>query len=280
MRNAAHFALHSPLRSTCASLLAVLLLAGAAAAEERSGEQIYKDLCAACHGAKGEGVDEHYPHPLVGDRSLKELTQYIEESMPEDDPTKCVGEDAAKVAAYVFETYYSPLAQARNKPARIELSRLTVRQYQNSVADLVGTFRSAGKWGQERGLKGEYYKSRRPGRDRQIERIDPTVQFDFGEASPDPEKLDDPASFSIRWEGSVLAPETGEYEFIVRTEHAARLWINDWRRADRRRVKSGSDVEHRATIRLLGGRVSLKLEFSKAKQGSTIPKSKSSRPRR
>ena len=269
MRIAAHFALHSPLRSLCAALGAMLLLAAAAAAEERTGQQIYKDLCAACHGAKGEGVDEHYPHPLVGDRSLKELTQYIEESMPEDDPTKCVGEDAAKVAAYVFETYYSPLAQARNKPARIELSRLTVRQYQNSVADLVGTFRSAGKWGQERGLKGEYFKSRRPGRDRQIERIDPTVQFDFGEASPDPEKLDDPASFSIRWAGSVLAPETGEYEFMVRTEHAARLWVNDqemplidaW-------VKSGSDVEHRATIRLLGGRAyPLKLEFSKAKQG-------------
>ena len=269
MRIAAHFALHSPLRSLCAALGAMLLLAAAAAAEERTGQQIYKDLCAACHGAKGEGVDEHYPHPLVGDRSLKELSQYIEESMPEDDPTKCVGEDAAKVAAYVFETYYSPLAQARNKPARIELSRLTVRQYQNSVADLVGTFRSAGKWGQERGLKGEYFKSRRPGRDRQIERIDPTVQFDFGEASPDPEKLDDPASFSIRWAGSVLAPETGEYEFMVRTEHAARLWVNDqemplidaW-------VKSGSDVEHRATIRLLGGRAyPLKLEFSKAKQG-------------
>ena len=254
----------------CAILGAtMLLLTAAAAGDERTGQQIYKDLCATCHGANGEGVDEHYPHPLIGDRSLKELTQYIEESMPEDDPSKCVGEDAAKVAAYVFDTFYSAVAQARNKPARVELSRLTVRQYQNAVADLVGTFRSAGKWGTERGLKGEYYKSRRPGRDRQIERIDPTVHFDFGEASPDPEKLDDPSSFSIRWEGSVLAPDTGEYEFIVRTEHAARLWVNDqemplidaW-------VKSGEDTEHRRTIRLLGGRAyPLKLEFSKAKQG-------------
>jgi hypothetical protein len=272
MRSDTQFAMQSPLRSLCAILAAVLLvLTHVAAAEERTGQQIYKDLCAKCHGAKGEGVDEHYPHPLIGDRSLKELTQYIDESMPEDDPTKCVGDDAAKVAAFVFDTFYSPVAQARNKPARVELSRLTVRQYQNAVADLVGTFRSSPAWTSERGLRGEYYTGRRIGgrRGRQLERIDPTVQFDFGEASPDMEKLDDPSSFSIRWEGSVLAPDSGEYEFIVRTEHAARLWVNDketplidaW-------VKSGDDVEHRGTIRLLGGRAyPLKLEFSKAKQG-------------
>jgi hypothetical protein len=247
----------------------LIAVAHAAAAQEPSGETIYKEKCASCHGSKGEGVDEHYPHPLIGDRSLGELTQYIDETMPEDDPAKCTGEDAAKVAAFVFESCYSPVAQARNRPARIELSRLTVRQYQNAVADLIGTFRDEGKWGQERGLKAEYSKSRRPGRDAQIERIDPTVQFDFGEASPDPEKLDDPASFSIRWEGSVLAPESGEYDFIVRTEHAARLWVNDqelplidaW-------VKSGSDTEFKASIRLLGGRAyPIKLDFSKAKQG-------------
>ena len=244
-------------------------MAAAVRAEDKTGEAIYKEQCAACHGAKGEGVNELYPHPLIGDRSLGELTEYVEESMPEDDPAKCVGADAAKVAAFVHESFYSPVAQARNRPARIELSRLTVRQYQNAVADLIGMFRDEGKWGSERGLKAEYSKSRRPGRDAQIERIDPTVQFDFGEASPDPEKLDDPSSFSIRWEGSVLAPETGEYEFIVRTEHAARLWVNDqelplidaW-------VKSGDDTEFKASIRLLGGRAyPLQLDFSKAKQG-------------
>lgn len=250
---------------------ALILLSPATAGDDGSGEAIYKELCAACHGANGEGVDEHYPNPLIGDCSLTELTQYVEKSMPEDDPGKCVGDDAAKVAAFVFDAFYSPIAQARNKPVRIELSRLTVRQYRNAVADLVGSFRSAPQWDAERGLRGEYYKGRRPGRsrDRQIERIDPAVSFDFGEASPDPEKLDDPANFSIGWEGSVFAPETGEYEFIVRTEHAARLWVNEeqlplidaW-------VKSGNDTEYRASIKLLGGRAyPLKLEFSKAKQG-------------
>src|SRR5207244_12673845 len=64
-----------------------------------------------------------------------------------------------KVAAYIHDAFYSPLGQARNKPARIELSRLTVRQYQNAVADLVGSFRTPGRWTcqsgrQERGRVG------------------------------------------------------------------------------------------------------------------------------
>ncbi|HTE17689.1 MAG TPA: DUF1592 domain-containing protein, partial [Armatimonadota bacterium] len=80
---------------------------------------------------------------------------------------------------------------------------------------------------------------------------------------------DDPYQFAMRWEGSVLAPDTGEYEFIVRTEHATRLWINDLRQpVIDAFVKSGSDTEYRASVFLIGGRVyPLRLEFSKANQG-------------
>src|SRR5262249_23574391 len=74
---------------------------------------------------------------------------------------------------------------------------------------------------------------------------------------------------SIRWEGSVLAPDTGEYEFIVRTEHAARLYVNDTQRPlIDAWVKSGNDTEYRGSVLLLGGRAyPLRLEFSKSKQG-------------
>ncbi len=43
--------------------------------------------------------------------------------------------------------------------------------------------------------------------------------------------------FENRFEGSVIAPETGVYEFAVKTENGFRLWINDderGRRAHRR----------------------------------------------
>jgi hypothetical protein len=235
-----------------------------------SGEQVFHDLCARCHGAHGEGTEDNYPDPLEGDKSIAQLTKYIHESMPDDSEKKTSAEDAATVAPYIYNTFYSPEARVRNKPARIELSRLTVRQYQNALADLIGSFRSPAEWGSERGLRAEYNQSRNIGSDRKkhFERTDPQVDFDFGEASPDPKQLE-AKEFSIQWQGSVFAPDTGEYEFVVRTQHAFRLYVNDladplidgW-------VKSGDDVEHRGSMRLLGGRpYPIKLEFSKANQG-------------
>ncbi|HVT27199.1 MAG TPA: PA14 domain-containing protein, partial [Lacipirellulaceae bacterium] len=234
-----------------------------------SGEKIYHDQCARCHGVKGEGTEDNYPDPLEGDKSVAQLTSYIHKSMPDDLDTKLPADEAAKVAAYIYDAFYSPEARVRNKPARVELSRLTVRQYQNAVADLVGSFRSPANWGNERGLRGEYSQSRYVGEGKKhFERTDPEVDFDFGDGSPDSKELD-AKEFSVRWHGSVYAPDTGDYDFVIRTQHSARLFVNDmetplvdaW-------VKSGDDPEHRATIRLLGGRAyPIRLEFSKANQG-------------
>ena len=191
--------------------------------------------------------------------------------MPEDDPGTCTGPEAEKVAAYIYDAFYSRTAQARNAPARVELARLTVRQYRNAVADLIGSFREAGKLDDRRGLPGEYQKTRRSrGGTPALARVDPTVRFDWKLSSPDPEKVP-PKEFSARWQGSVFAPETGEYEFIVRSQNSARLWVNDqktmlvdaW-------VRSGKDTEHRAAVRLsIGGRwYPIRLEFAKGKDGS------------
>lgn len=246
----------------CQALLAPTRLLAA----ELTGEQIYTQQCADCHGKSGEGVAQHYATPLAGDRSIVELTRLIEKTMPEGEPEKCVGDDAKKVATYIYDTFYGPIAQARLRPARIELSRLTVRQLQNSVADILGGFRPSGNWGDERGLKGEYYKSRRMrSSDAAIKRVDPRVDFQFGEESPDPsiEKNE----FTIAWEGSVFAPETGEYEFMARTHNGARLFINDSRKPlIDAWVKSGSDTDHHEPIKLLGGRAYyLRLELLKSK---------------
>jgi mono/diheme cytochrome c family protein len=279
--------------------LAAALTPCLAAADGPTGEQIYQKRCASCHGPEGEGSEENYPQPLVGERSLAQLTRYISKRMPEDDPGTCVGEEAEKVAAYIYEAFYSREAQARNqsKLPRIELSRLTVRQYRNAVADLIGSFRAApGRWDEQRGLKGEYFKSKRfQTRNRFLERVDSTVHFDFGQTKPGltPEPPEKAAikwqrlpagwfpvdmireltqkEFGIRWNGSVFAPETGEYEFIVKTENGARLWVNDINKPlIDAGVKSGNDTVYRETIRLLGGRVyPLRLEFSRSKGEKT-----------
>ncbi len=260
--------------------LAVAGLGRTAAAAELSGEQIFTTKCAACHGPHGEGTKKHRP-PLAGDKSLAQLLDVIGREMPEDDPGTLSKHDTEAVANYVYTAMYSPTAQQRNRPARIELARLTVGQYRQAVADLIGSFRYPAKWDGSLGLKAEYIAGRdRKSKDNKggkggLERVDPQVNFDFGADSPDPDKID-AHKFSIHWNGSLLAPRTGDYDFVVRTDHACRLWINDmqhplidaW-------VKSGNDTEYRGTLYLVGGRVyPLRLEFSKSKQGVDDSKKK------
>ncbi len=76
--------------------------------------------------------------------------------------------------------------------------------------------------------------------------------------------------FSVRWQGSLFAPDTGDYEFIVRTENGVRLWVNDHETAlIDAWVQSGPQTEHRAGLRLLGGRTyTIRLEMFRHKEKS------------
>lgn len=249
--------------------LALLLVGWPLIAAEKTGQQIYAEMCAKCHGKSGEGSEEEYPQRLLGELSVGELAGLIDKTMPYEHPENIGPDESLLVSAYIHDAFYSPLAQERNRPARIELSRLTVRQYQNVASDLVASFREPAKTDPRGGLTGEYYKGRRIRFDDKVEeRLDEQIDFDFGTLTPAPGKTED-YEFSIHWEGAVFAPDTGDYEFIVRTEHACRLWVNDMNQAlIDAWVKSGDDTEFKASIRLLGGRTyAIQLEFSKAKQG-------------
>lgn len=376
-----------------------------AKATVKTGEQIYKELCIGCHGPAGEGTKK-YKKALTGDLSVNQLAKLIDETMPEENPDLCVGEDARKVAEYINEAFYSVTAQARKAPPRVELVRLTNRQYQDAVMDLVGSFRGQGQKPEPKGLTGEYFSSRQMNRaNRVIERVDPVIAFNFGtrrphepeepqkkepekkdgDKKPEPARKDEPKKpdakpadtkqiekkslsfgplevaladapakpadkpkdgdkkpesakkdepkkpepvkeqakdgnkkpdiakkgeqkkpaddpeevkkkveeqkrkqreaerkqrelqkkkdeeakqFSARWQGSVIAPESGDYEFVVRTENAFNLWVNDnekplinaW-------VKSGNEKEFRQSIRLVGGRAyPIRLEMFKFRE--------------
>ena len=263
--------LHRVFLAALCALIGIPLLA-----VDRTGLQIYQQDCQRCHGPAGEGVAEKHDEPLNGDRSIESLARIIAKTMPEDSDKKSTPEEAAKVAAYIHEAFYSPEARARLNPPKIDFARLTVAQYQNSVADLIGSFGDKRKSGEERGLKGEYYNSRNFKRDRNIfDRLDPRVQFDFGTNSPSSDTNKIAADeFAIKWTGSVLVDETGDYEFRLKSQNGARLFVNDdskpiidaW-------VSSGPDVrEHKETIRLLGGRAyPLRVEYFKFKEkGASI----------
>jgi cytochrome c553 len=262
-----------------AATIALTVAAGLAAegsrtapAKSRSGQEIYRQECAACHGAAGQGTADSFPRPLEGDKSLSQLAQYIEASMPEDDPGTCVGADAKNVAAYVYDSFYSTAARARNKPPRVELARVTANQYVNLVADLVGNAHEGKGDGTvaPRGLRGFYTARHRVADqvkdDPQVPQIDPCINFDFGAKGPLDGKIAT-EEYQIHWRGALFAPESGDYDFDLDTSGGGRLFLNNehlplidaW-------VQSGGKSEHRATIRLLGGRTyPIHVEYVKGK---------------
>ena len=234
------------------------------------GRAIYEALCISCHGVNGTGTSE-VPNPIFGDRSTSDLADLVTRTMPAGSPEDCVGDDARAVAEWLQYQFYSPEAQARLNPPRIEFSRLTVLQYRNAIADLGTSLWWKVEPSLERGLKADYFASRDFKQDkRMLERTDPVVSFNFGTASPEADKFAN-EEFSIRWKGSLIPRETGWYEFTVHTENGARLHVNDpWTPLIDAWVRSGPKTDFTGSRFLLAGRVyPLELEWFKFKEATS-----------
>ena len=190
----------------CAAIASALPLS--AQVPEHPGAAIYRKLCLDCHGKNGEGVPDKYDEPLHGNRTVEGLAKRIARTMPDDNVGACVGDDAAQVAAYIYEAFYSPRAFARLRPPEFDLARLTIPQYRTAVADLVGRFRPGFDRppGAVHGLKARYSgvviakpeaapEAAKPGEKKKepekmkFERMDAQVAFSYGAGSPDPEKM-------------------------------------------------------------------------------------------
>ena len=102
-------------------------------AADEAGEIVFKQKCAQCHGSHGQGAAGGYEKPLRGEQTVVELTHLIEETMPEDNPEECVGDEARQVAEYIRKHFFS-------QTPRLELARLTVDQHRNAIADVIGRF--------------------------------------------------------------------------------------------------------------------------------------------
>ncbi|HEV7923964.1 MAG TPA: DUF1592 domain-containing protein, partial [Verrucomicrobiae bacterium] len=238
-----------------------------------NGSQIYRQLCARCHGGGGQGVKGKYDDALQGDWPLEKLSRYIGKKMPDDDPGRCQGAQAEAVAGYIYDSFYSSQARLRRHPPRIELLHLTNRQYANTVADLIKYLSgNDGALTEERGLRAVYYNSREFDGDKKVyERVDRQFGFNFGDTNWDA-KLNGTNGFSVHWRGSLLAEETGDYEFTLKTANGARLWINDdddpiidgW-------VGGGQLAEHRTKLRLIGGRAyPFRLDYFRFKEKTAL----------
>ena len=248
-------------------------------AAPRAGEVVYRQDCMSCHGPVGEGVAGKADEPLVGEKSITSLAKYIAREMPENDPGTLSLADATASAEYIHKAFYSGEARARNHPPRIELAHLTVRQYRESIADLLASLRNATATTETGGLAGTYRE--RPERDPKKpdqnrpevtykQQVDPVIDFDFKDKPP--EKGTFAAQFSINWSGSIHVPDTGEYEFRVTSPNGVRLYVNAPENGSEKNalidiwVSSAMTRTASSPIFLLGGRsYPLKLEFFKYK---------------
>ena len=221
------------------------------------GAALFAKRCASCHGDNGQGVPDVYSEPLTGGRTVEQLAAYVDEFMPEGEPDAVSTEEANAVAAYMFSAFYSPEARAKLEPPRVPLSRLTNHQFKSAVADLFSGFYPPAIQDHEQGLNASFYaremRKRRRG-ELVLERIDPNIEFEYGELSPDPERLA-ADEFSCVWEGGLIVQETGVYEFTLECRNGARLWINDSETPlIDASVRSGDVTLEKASPYLLGGR--------------------------
>lgn len=264
-----------------------------------SGEAIYSKHCASCHGKNGEGVEDEVDEPLQGERSLVSLSKYIDKRMPEDDPDILNAEESQRVAEYIRGAFYSPEARARNSPPpKMAVARLTNRQYRESIADLLGSFDKVTTPGEGRGLKAQYFQSDGMNKKARkvLDREDTRLEFDFAEGSPAEGISAD--QFSIAWDGSLIAPATGWYEFRLSTPNGARVYVNGERQegdgnfrddsgAKRQTalidswVSSGPEVRvETARVFLLGGRsYPFRLDYFKFKEARGLVKLEWKQPR-
>jgi len=74
-----------------------------------------------------------------------------------------------------------------------------------------------------KGLRGDYYSDMTFGH-WVMSRVDPIINFDWGNGSPDPLVPND--HFSVRWTGQVVPTFSEMYTFFTKTDDGARLWVN------------------------------------------------------
>ncbi|ABN51554.1 MAG TPA: hypothetical protein DEF39_02150 [Hungateiclostridium thermocellum] len=107
------------------------------------------------------------------------------------------------------------------------------------------------------GLRGEYYNNMDFSRF-QFVRIDPCIDFDWGEGTPDQSIGKD--TYSVRWTGKVEPRYSETYTFYTVTDDGVRLWVDGVLLIDK--WKSQSATEHSEQIYLEAGKkYDIKMEY-------------------
>jgi len=100
------------------------------------------------------------------------------------------------------------------------------------------------------GLVGEY-ANYGGGQNVTLTRIDPGINFAWGNGSPEPGVVDED-NFAVRWTGELEVPLTGKYTFKTTTDDGVLLYVNGQEMADAWRNQSAA-LEQSGSIRLVAG---------------------------
>ncbi|MDF5707960.1 MAG: PA14 domain-containing protein [Nostoc sp. S4] len=107
------------------------------------------------------------------------------------------------------------------------------------------------------GLKAEYYDNA-DFTNLKVTRTDATVDFGWGNSSPDPSI--EPDTFSVRWTGQVEAKYSENYNFYTSSDDGVRLWVNNQLLIDH--FVNQSNTEYSGSINLVAGqKYDIKLEY-------------------
>jgi len=100
------------------------------------------------------------------------------------------------------------------------------------------------------GVRGMYYRTGDLSGEAVINRVDPEIDFDWVDGSPDSSLQAD--IFSVRWTGELEVEFSETYTFYANTDDGVRLWINNELVIDRW-VDRRAPTEAKGTVDLIGG---------------------------
>lgn len=106
---------------------------------QMTGEQLYVNLCADCHGIDASGGSVGVPFDTP--RPIPQMIEFVALNMPQDDPQSCDTECATKVVNYIADNLWEDeqeLSCEGTVYGARQLKLLTRSEYQRTVEDLFG----------------------------------------------------------------------------------------------------------------------------------------------
>lgn len=124
---------------------------------------------------------------------------------------------------------------------------------------------TAVKNGNGSGLSGEYYDNMDLTKFK-FAKVDPVINFDWGEGSP--ADAIDADSYSIRWTGKVEPRYSETYTFYTNTDDGVRLWVNGVLLIDKWQSQSATEYSGKIDLEA-GKKYEIKMEYYEHRRGAS-----------